>query len=92
MPSPRQRRQRSRRKEEQPPGRYISIAVLVLSALSLLGAVAAPFLPFSGGMGVSVAVSGLASAVVLAAVWAALKNLRELNHVLNDKYGSSNEE
>jgi len=40
-------------------------------------------------MGVSVAVSGLVSAVVLAAVWAALKNLREINEALNEEYSSS---
>ncbi len=89
MPSPRQRRQRSRRKEERPPGRYVSVAVLVLSVLSLLGAVVAPFL---GAPVVPFTVSGVASAIVFAAVWAALKNLREINESLNAKYSSSEDD
>ena len=34
-------------------------------------------------------VSGVVSAVGFAAVWAALKNLREINESLNAKYSSS---
>ncbi|MCS3698574.1 hypothetical protein GGP73_003299 [Salinibacter ruber] len=86
MPSPRQRRQRSRRKEEKPPGRYVSIAALALSALSLLGAAVAPFL---GALGVPLTASAVASAFGFAAVWAILKNLREINEALNEEYGSS---
>jgi hypothetical protein len=86
MPSPRQRRQRSREKKDRPPGRYVSIAVLVLSVLSLLGAAVTPFL---GAPVVPFAVSGVASAIGFAAVWAALKNLREINESLNAKYSSS---
>ncbi|WP_103029888.1 hypothetical protein [Salinibacter altiplanensis] len=85
MTSPRQRRQQSRRKEKRPPGRYVSIAALALSVLSFLGAVAAPFLK---ALGIPFAVSGIASAVGFAAVWAALKNLREINESLNAKYSS----
>jgi len=82
MPSPRQRRQRSRRKEEKPPGRYVSIAALALSALSLVA-------PFLGALGVPVTASAVASAFGFAAVWAILKNLREINEALNEEYGSS---
>ena len=86
MPSPRQRRLRSRQEEERPPGHYISGAVIALSVISLLGAIVAPFL---GALGLPFAVSGVVSAVGFAAVWAVLKNLRELNGALNDEYGDS---
>ena len=86
MPSPRERRRRTRQKEDRPPGRYISGAVIALAILSLLGAAVVPFL---GAFGLPFAVSGVVSAVGCAAVWAVLKNLRELNGALNDEYGDS---
>lgn len=89
MPSPRERRRRSRQKEKRPPGRYISLALLALAAVSLLGAVVSPFL---GAIGFPFAVSGAAAAVGLAAVWAVLKNLREINAAVSDRYPSPDEE
>jgi len=86
MSSPRERRRRNRQKEDRPPGRYISGAVIALAILSVLGAIAVPFL---GPFGIPLAVSGVVSAVGFAAVWAILKNLRELNAALNDEYGDS---
>lgn len=44
---------------------------------------------FLGAFGIPFAVSGVVSAVGFAAVWAVLKNLRELNAALNDEYGDS---
>lgn len=86
MPSPRERRRRSRQKENRPPGRYISGAVIALAILSLLGAAAVPFL---GPFGIPFVASGVVSSVGFAAVWAVLKNLRELNAALNDEYGDA---
>jgi protein-S-isoprenylcysteine O-methyltransferase Ste14 len=86
MPSPRERRRRTRQEEDHPPGRYISGAVIALAILSLLVAAVAPFL---GALGIPFAVSGFVSAVGFAAVWAVLKNLRELNAALNDEYEDS---
>jgi hypothetical protein len=88
MPSPRQRRQRSRETEERPPGQWVSGALLAFAVLSTIGAMAAPFL---GALGIPFAVSGTVSAVGFAAVWAVLKNLRELNAALNDDYSDSDE-
>jgi hypothetical protein len=47
--------------------------------------------PFLGALGIPFAVSGTVSAVGFAAVWAVLKNLRELNAALNDDYSDSDE-
>lgn len=86
MAHPRQRRRRSGQQENRPPGRYISGTVIALAILSLLGAAVAPFL---GTFGIPFTVSGVVSAVGFAAVWAVLKNLRELNAALNDEYSDS---
>lgn len=60
-----------------------SPAVMALAIASLLGAAVAPFV---SALGIPYAVSGVVSAVGFAAVWAVLKNLRELNAALNDEY------
>jgi hypothetical protein len=83
MAHSRRRRRRSQSQESYPPGRYISAALLAFAVISAAGSVALPFL---APVGIPLAVSGIVSAVGFAALWAVLKNLRELNAALNDEY------
>jgi len=76
------RNHQSRQKEDRPSGRYISGVLVGLTILSLLGTAVTLFL---SGLGLPFVVYGVVSVVGFTAVWAVLKNLRELNAALKDE-------